>query len=275
MRFKEIKRGIFTIPGKLGDIFIYIDKPLPVKDKRKLIIMLHGLRASAEWGFFPTLATCFAYWGATVVRITFSGAGMPINSLEVVEKEKFAINNPYYELEDTLVVLERIFSFVNEDLSVYLYGHSRGGCIAILAASQFSGFKGLVTWEAGATVFRWSKEEIKQRLKGDKIFLKDDTTGKGLYLLKEGFDIMERYKKELDVEASAAKLTIPWLIIQGDKDRFIKLSEAKTLYGVSSKSELVVIEGADHTLGTTHPFSSPSLHFLRATKITLDWLSRS
>jgi dienelactone hydrolase len=116
-----------------------------------------------------------------------------------------------------------------------LFGHSRGGGNAILAAAREPRVRALVTWAAVAT------------------FDRDD----------------------LDILAAARTLRAPWLIVHGEEDESVAVSDADRLAAASSGShELLRIPGASHTFGARHPFAGPTPQLIQAMNATQRWFRR-
>ena len=76
------------------------------------------------------------------------------------------------------------------------------------------------------------------------------------------FQFYEDYIKNhdlLNIQRAAENLTIPHLIIHGDQDTSIMLSEAKALHQWNPNSKLEIIKGANHVFETYHPWEKQSL----------------
>ena len=66
-------------------------------------------------------------------------------------------------------------------------------------------------------------------------------------------------KGRLTISRAVRQLKIPHLIIHGDKDVSVNVSEAHALHQWNPKSKLVLINGADHVFGTLHPWKEDGL----------------
>jgi len=67
-------------------------------------------------------------------------------------------------------------------------------------------------------------------------------------------------KERFDTEKAAKAMNKPWLIIHGTNDPAVKLSAAQQLQTWQPKSELLVIDDADHVFGGSHPYEKENLH---------------
>jgi hypothetical protein len=64
----------------------------------------------------------------------------------------------------------------------------------------------------------------------------------------------------------------PWLVVHGDADTSVAVDDGRALFeAAGDDAELLVVEGADHTFGTQHPFTAAGDHFRTAAGATLDF----
>lgn len=70
-------------------------------------------------------------------------------------------------------------------------------------------------------------------------------------------------------EEDLAKISIPTLVLLGDRDQFIEVEEAVKLYRMIPNSELVILPNADHSVSRdqVEKFSSTTLEFLLRHKV--------
>src|SRR5215210_3466834 len=137
-----------TVPFTLNDLHGLVDLP-DEPGERPTVIVCHGFKGFMEWGFFPYLAHLLADRGFVVVRFNLSGTGMLQGDELVSDPEAFKANTHGRELADLLAVLEatgRTIAPGRVDRNrLGLFGHSRGGGNAVLAADRV---QALVTWAA-------------------------------------------------------------------------------------------------------------------------------
>ena len=121
---------------KLNGLVDHSPRPGP----RPTIVICHGFKGFMEWGFFPALAELLSKRGFTVVRFNFTGNGMQPGDELVTDLEAFQTATFSQDLEDLLSLLSALGVSVAEGLvdieRLGLFGHSRGGGTAILAAAQ-------------------------------------------------------------------------------------------------------------------------------------------
>lgn len=70
---------------------------------------------------------------------------------------------------------------------------------------------------------------------------------------------MQANKERLNVLKAAKALSIPYLIIHGTNDEAVDKKEAEQLHHSAKNSKLLLVAGASHTFGVSHPFTASSL----------------
>jgi len=133
-------------------------------------------------------------------------------------------------------------------------GHSRGGGIAILQAARDDRVDALVTWSSvAALVERFTDDQIDDwETKGYTEVL-NSRTGQVMRLNKTLYDDAQAHRDELDVQAAAEQVEIPWLVVHAHDDASVEYGAAETLVGATESAELMTAEGG-HTFGGAHPF---------------------
>ena len=66
-------------------------------------------------------------------------------------------------------------------------------------------------------------------------------------------------EKRLDIESATKKISVPYLIIHGKNDDAISFSETESLHFWNTKSELLLIENANHVFNSKHPWEQDKL----------------
>ena len=243
------------------------------------VILCHGFKGFMDWGFFPHLAELLSARGFCVLRFNFSGSGMQPGDELVTDVAAFGratFSKDLAELEALMHSLESIAPEVSDPQAIGLVGHSRGGGIALLAsAAADSPVKALVTWAAVATFDRLPAEAIEHWQRDGRIPIVNARTGQVLALDIEVLEDLREHAAKLDPEAAAARRKAPWLLVHGHDDETVPFAEAVALRSAAAEpAELLGVEGADHTLGVKHPFSSPTPQLIEAMNATQVWLRR-
>jgi dienelactone hydrolase len=222
------------------------------------VIVCHGFKGFAHWAFFPYLARTLAQDGLNAITFDFSGSGIGADRESFVQAEAFAHNTFSRELEDLELVEDygRRRKWIHGKFG--LFGHSRGGGMAILyAAAQAADVSSLVTWAAISYPNRWSPEDVITWRTRGHTEITNSRTGQVMRLETDLLDDVELHgKTKVNIEAAAAKIKAPWLIIHGTADDTVPSSEAEHLHSLSKgMSTLRLIEGANHGFSATHPLN--------------------
>jgi dienelactone hydrolase len=222
------------------------------------VIVCHGFKGFAHWAFFPYLARTLAQDGLNAITFDFSGSGIGLDRESFTQAEAFAHNTFSRELEDIELVEDygRRRKWIHGKFG--LFGHSRGGGMAILyAAAEAADVSSLVTWAAISYPNRWSAEDVITWRKRGHTEITNSRTGQVMRLETDLLDDVELHgKTKVNIEAAAAKIKAPWLIIHGTADDTVPSSEAEHLHSLSKgMSTLRLIEGANHGFSATHPLN--------------------
>jgi len=221
------------------------------------VVICHGFKGFAHWGFFPYLARSIAEAGMRAITFDISGSGVGPDRENFTQLEEFTTNTFTQELADLdrVVTEARERGWIEEGFG--LFGHSRGGGVAILHAPHDPLVKALVTWAAISSTFRWSDSEIAEWRERGYTDIHNSRTGQNM---RVGTAILDEVaalgKSKLDVGAAARQIRVPWLIIHGDADETVPVKEADVLSELSpGRSTLWKVEGGNHTFGATHPLA--------------------
>ena len=111
--------------------------------KKPIVIFCHGYKGFKDWGAWGLVAKEFAKEEIFFVKFNFSHNGGTIeNPIDFLDLEAFSENNYSKELDDLNDVLDFVLSNKNQYASeinsadVTVIGHSRGGGISIIKASE-------------------------------------------------------------------------------------------------------------------------------------------
>lgn len=215
------------------------------------------------------MANYFDKAGFCFIKFNFSYNGGTMNQpIDFPDLKAFGENNYTKELNDLNSVIDWCEIKFNTNPSVdykniILIGHSRGGGISLIKAEEEPKVKGLISLA--------SVSDYKLRFPKGKAFLHWKESG--VYYVENGRtkqqmphffqyfkDFMEN-ENRLTIKRAAKKLTIPHLIIHGENDTSVKLSESLNLHKWNPKSQLEIIEKADHVFNTKQPWENPEMSF--------------
>ena len=225
-----------------------------------LVVFVHGFKGFKDWGAHHLMADAFADAGIYCMKFNFSHSGVASDDLsDIKDLKSFSENTPSKELYD----LDKVITFAKEKfphLQLVLLGHSRGGGLSILQANTDKRVIKLITW-ASIGGFRdlWNKEdEADWKEKGIRYILNGRT--KEQMPLSVGLlnDVLA-HEKEYDLNVAANSINKPWLIVQGTDDPAVKTAVAENFHHSNKKSELLLIDGANHVFGASHLFTKTEL----------------
>lgn len=224
---------------------------------RGVVLLLHGFKGFKDWGFFPWLAETLTRAGLATVTPNFSLNGMGGSGEVFRDLDGFARNTFTREQEEIALLVEALRAgeiFPDPPRWLGLFGHSRGGGQAILAAHRH-GVDALVTWAAVASFHRWTPEEQAQWRASGRIHVMNQRTGQALPLDRTLLDDLDAHAAHLDIEKAAGALTTPWLLVHGKADPVVLMSDALRLVAQNPQAQPLFLDAAGHTLGATHPLA--------------------
>jgi esterase/lipase len=274
-----MKKSIVIKNSHSDDISCDVYYPMMQSRKLPFVLFLHGFKGFKDWGGFPYMLEKISENGFVAAGFNFSYNGIENEPMNFTRPDKFAENTNTREIEDTISVLD-FFEMNQEEFnidfsSVTLIGHSRGGGDAIIVAAEDKRVTKLITLAAVSDFNRFSDEIKKQWRENGFIEIQNSRTKQNMRLNVTLLDDMEKNAGRLNILNAAAKLNIPFLIIQGAEDMAVSKSEAELIYSVAdkSKSELFIIEHTGHTFGVQHPFAGTTPAFETVLQLIIKKLS--
>jgi len=265
-----VRRAPFRIrvPGAdlRGDVWIPPD-PTP----GAALVVCHGFKGFKDWGFFPHVSERLAgRTGTLAVSFNFEGSGVRESTEEFDDLPAFARNTFTKELFDLEIVLDGLGAGRLGDLDVApstrfgLLGHSRGGATCILKASVRRQVRALATWASIASAERYGAYMAEWE-SGRPVHIHNARTGQDMPLERHVLDDLRANGTRLDVLAAATGLSIPWVIVHGEDDESVPITDAEALATAAGEhGRLVRIEATGHTFGSGHPFEGPTPALERA-----------
>ena len=223
------------------------------------VVICHGFKGFAHWAFFPYLARAIAEDGMRAITFDFSGSGVGPDRENFTALEEFTTNTFSQELDDLAQVVAESRRRGWIDRQFGLFGHSRGGGVAILHASLDRDVRALVTWAAISTTMRWTAEQRAEWRARGHMDIENARTRQTMRMGTAVLDEVEALSGgKLDVSAAASKIRIPWLIVHGGADETVPAKEAELLADLAPGFAMPwTVEGAGHTFGATHPVTDP------------------
>ena len=242
------------------------------------VMVCHGFKGFGRWAFFPYLSRALASSGLTAITFDFSGSGIGRDRENFTEPEAFAHNTFSRDVDDIELVEDyaRRMNWIKGKFG--LFGHSRGGGVAILyTAAEGSNVSSLVTWSAISYPNRWTPEDVVTWRRRGFAEITNSRTGQVMRLETDLLDDVELHgKTKVNIEAAAGKVKVPWLILHGTADETVPSTEAESLHTkAKGVSTLRLIEGSGHTFEAKHPLTEipPSLE--KVVKETVNFFVRN
>lgn len=242
-------------PITLDVFYNQTHKPKPV------VIFVHGFKGFKDWGHFNAVAKTFVDAGFVFIKFNFSYNGTTTqNPLVFDDLEAFGNNNYIIELNDLELVID--WALTNDTLTtevdtekLNLIGHSRGGGIVVLKAAEDNRVKKIATWAAVSDFINRNKPSTVEAWKQQGVVHTFNMrTGQQMPLYYQFYETIQAHTNRLDIGKAAEKLRIPFLIIHGTADTAVSFHDAEELHKACKHSQLLVIDGGDHTFGIKHPF---------------------
>ena len=219
----------YLIPGAKGNLRVVVTPCLDTeKSKAPTLIIAHGFRGSLEGGGRAKLLADQASKVMRVIRFNFT----PNQNLSTQIKELTA-------------VIEYVEKEYNGD--IFLLGRSLGGAASLVYAAQHVHIKGLVLWSTPADLRKTfcnalGNSNYLQLDRGESLCLKDE---RGEITLTP--DFLTDFDK-YDLKIAIRLWHGPLLIIHGEKDEVVELSEAKKMFAAAEEpKKFILLEGADHS----------------------------
>ncbi len=250
--------------------------------QQPVVIFCHGYKGFKDWGAWDLMAKQIANAGHCFIKFNFSHNGGTVEDpIDFPDLEAFGNNNFTKELDDLGDVIdwaqETFENHPNVDTKqITLIGHSRGGGIVIIKASEDSRISKLITL-ASVSDFgkRMATPEALETWKNEGVmYVLNGRTKQQMPHYYQFYEDFKANEDRLHIESAEKRLTIPHLIIHGDNDTSVKINEAHALHKWNPDSRLKVIEGADHVFNVKHPWEHEELskEFQEVTEEMIEFL---
>ena len=259
---------------KLDNIIINgsLEKPILIdvnfianKKPKQVVVFCHGFKGFKDWGPFNKIATHFAEKEIVFVKFNFSYNGTttkdPINFGDL---QAFGNNNFCKELDDLSLVLDwiEIFHELKGEIDtnrISLFGHSRGGSIAMLKSNEDMRIEKVISWASPSNFLnRLPKKDKLAKWKHLGVaYIYNGRTKQNMPMYFQFYENCIKFAKRLNIQNAVSKMSIPHLIVHGSEDSTVLLSEAVHIKSWNTNIHLHVIDGANHVLGGFHPYDLP------------------
>lgn len=246
----------------LIDTFYYEEKT-----NQPIVIFCHGYKGFKDWGAWDIMAKQIADAGFCFIKFNFSHNGGTMEQpIGFPDLEAFGNNNYTKELDDLNDIINwaKVHFKDNPKVNtnqIILIGHSRGGGIAILKASEDNRVTKLITLASVSSFGKrtsttgdleaWKQNGVKYVLNG--------RTKQQMPHYYQFYEDFITNQERLHIESAVKRLNIPFLIIHGNNDTSVFIEEANNLHQWQPKSQLEIIKDANHVFNVRHPWERNEL----------------
>ncbi len=253
--------------------------------KKPVVIFCHGYKGYKDWGAWNLAADEFMKQDLFFVKFNFShNGGTTENPIDFPDLEAFGQNNFIIELDDLETVIDWLIS--NSDVkheadfeNITLIGHSRGGGIVTIKAAENNKISRVISW-AGVSDYgaRFPKDEkiLEDWEKEGVSYIENTRTKQQMPHYFQFYTNFKENEERLTIKNAVTSLTIPHLIIQGELDEVVKTNEAENLHHWNPKSEIIMVEGMNHPLGCTQPWTATKMpvHLAEVVKYSIGFIKK-
>ncbi len=194
---------------------------------KRLLVIGHGVTGNKDRPFILALASSLAGAAIPTLRFSFAGNG--------ASEGRFTESTISKEVADLGAVLDAVKGF-----EVGYAGHSMGGAVGVLRASQDARIRFLISLAGMVHTGAFAQREFGA-VKPDHGFMWDDN---GCPLSQSFMDDMS----SIDSVAPKAKsILVPWLLIHGTEDDVVPIQDSKDILGqAGSNATFGQLEGVNH-----------------------------
>ena len=194
---------------------------------KNIVVLGHGVTGNKDRPFIVALAEGLAAVGIPALRFSFSGNGASAG--------RFIDSTISKEVDDLCVVLDRL-----NDYTICYVGHSMGGAVGVLRASEDSRIQLLVSLAGMVHTKAFAQREFG-----------DVTPDEGFMWDEPDCPLSQAYMDDLTqintVVNRAPQITVPWLLVHGDEDDVVPIEDSHDiLERVDGQAQLITLEGANH-----------------------------
>ena len=240
-----------------------IDATFSVNKKPKqVVVFCHGFKGFKDWGPFNKIANHFADNDIMFVKFNFSFNGTTTNDpINFGDLKAFGNNNFCKELDDLSLVLDWIENCQElkgeiDTSKISLFGHSRGGSIVMLKTAEDRRVEKVISWASPSNFLERlpKKEKLAKWKELGVVYIYNGRTKQNMPMYFQFYENCIKFAKRLNIQNAVSKMSIPHLLVHGNDDPTVLLSEAVNIKSWNPKIHLHVIDGANHVLGGFHPY---------------------
>lgn len=253
MNSEEKQKLFFTSRGlKLCGIL-----EAPQLKNKAIIIMIHGYSSGKGGETYVKTSDLLTGYRKNTFRFDLAG--------NYESEGKFEKQTITTMIVDTLAAIKRLKKLGFKKFT--LLGSCAGGLVALMVATKTKTEKIALIVPASHCfpqhIKKYSKNGINGWKKRGYLFYNAGPRG----LLKVNYSFFEDFNQYKNLYSLIEKITCPVLILHGDKDESVALSDSEELVKHLQKGKLIVLKGGDHKLRVKNDRS-------KAIRIIAKWLAK-
>jgi uncharacterized protein len=234
---------------------------------RALVVIVHGFKGFKDWGFFPWLSEHLCRHKFAAVRFNMSRSGIGENPETFDRLDLFKDDTYSAQVSDAVRVARHVTKHFR-DLPLFLLGHSRGGGVALLAASQLENLHGVAVWSPISRADRWDDAAKRDWRARGVLDVVNARTKQVMPMSTRILDDYEAHRDQLDILGAAGNLRVPLLVLHGKRDDSVPIEEGRLIASRAQDASFVVIERAGHTMNAIHPLVHVPPELVYAAEVT-------
>jgi dipeptidyl aminopeptidase/acylaminoacyl peptidase len=181
--------------------------------------------------------------------------------------DKFAKNTislEISELNELIIAYNDGYFGEKKSNKVALIGHSRGGAVSLLSSLVNRIPVAYVVWSSVAKLDRYTERQKNEWRKKGFIEAFNSRTRQ---MMRMNIDLLDDIENNingsLNLENSVKSLNKPLLIIHGEEDLTVPISEAEQIFSWSDQkiTEIFRVPNTGHTFDIVHPFEGTNKKF--------------
>ena len=229
---------------------------------KQVVVFCHGFKGFKDWGPFNKIANHFADNDIVFVKFNFSFNGTTTNDpINFGDLKAFGNNNFCKELDDLSLVLDWIENCQElkgeiDTSKISLFGHSRGGSIVMLKTAEDRRVEKVISWASPSNFLERlpKKEKLAKWKELGVAYIYNGRTKQNMPMYFQFYENCIKFAKRLNIQNAVSKMSIPHLLVHGNDDPTVLLTEAVNIKSWNPNIVLHVIDGANHVLGGFHPY---------------------
>ena len=197
------------------------------RGSKNIVVLGHGVTGNKDRPFVVALGEGLAAAGISALRFSFSGNG--------ASEGKFTDSTISKEVDDLGAVLDHL-----EEYTVCYVGHSMGGAVGVLRASEDKRIQLLVSLAGMVHTRAFAQREFG-----------DVTPDEGFMWDEPDCPLSQAYMDDLTqigtVVDLASQIAVPWLLVHGDEDDVVPIEDSHDIFArANDQTQLIRLQSANH-----------------------------